>query len=101
MHSESKLLPLEVVAVFNRLGERIRRTRKVRKLTLLDLEKRCRVHHTTIGRLERGDTGVSLGVFLTVLDSLDELGDIELLLSQPEKPKHKRQVPIPSLKGDF
>ena len=101
MRQKSPLLPLAVTEANKRLGERIRRARKVHKLTLLDLENRCRIHHTTIGRLERGDAGVSLGVFLTVLHSLEELSDIELILTQPEKPKHKRGCAIPILVGDF
>lgn len=84
-----------------RLGERIRRARKARNLTLSGLESICRVHRTTIGRLERGDTGVTLYVFLIVLESLQELSDVELILSQPETPKHKRKVSEPVLDRDF
>jgi hypothetical protein len=51
-----------------------------------------RVHRTTFGRLERGDTGVSPGVFLTMLKSLQELINVELILSQPQPPKDRRKA---------
>ncbi|MYN26959.1 helix-turn-helix domain-containing protein [Duganella levis] len=80
-----------------RLGERIRAARQAQKRTLVDLEKTCRVHRQTLARLERGDPGVSLGVFLSVLEALRELSSIELLVSQPDTPVHMRsefQVPL-------
>jgi transcriptional regulator with XRE-family HTH domain len=83
------------------LGRRIRLARKARKLSLTDLENICRIHRTTLGRLERGEEGVSVGVFLTVLEALNELADIELLLSKPEMPKHLRSAPKPVLEQDF
>lgn len=84
-----------------RLGERIRIARKARRLTLSDLERRCRIHRTTLGRLERGDTGVSLGIVLSVLEALGELADVELLLSQPSKPRHERGTTVPVLEQEF
>lgn len=83
------------------LGRRIRLARKSRKLSLSDLENICRIHRTTLGRLERGEEGVSLGVFLTVLETLNELADIELVLSNPQKPQHIRSVSKPLLEQDF
>jgi transcriptional regulator with XRE-family HTH domain len=84
-----------------RLGERIRTARKARRLTLSDLEQRCRIHRTTLGRLERGELGVSVEVLLTVLEALDELADVELLLSQPDKPGHQRTTGVPVLEQEF
>jgi len=84
-----------------RLGKRIRRARKAQRLTLADLERMCRVHRTTIGRLERGDTGASLGALFTVLEALNELADVELLLTQPDTPKHRRNVATPILDQEF
>jgi transcriptional regulator with XRE-family HTH domain len=84
-----------------RLGERLRRTRKAQRLTLADLERICRIHRTTLGRLERGDLGVSLGALLSVLEALNEFADIELLVSQPDTPKHRRKVDAPVLDQEF
>lgn len=90
-----------VSAAATRLGERIRRARKAQGLTLGDLERLCRIHRTTIGRLERGDAGTSVGALLTVLEALNELADAELIVSRPETPKHQRAVPAPVLERDF
>lgn len=84
-----------------RLGERIRLLRKARRLTLSQLEGMCRIHRTTLGRLERGELGVSVGVLFIVLETLGELADIELLISQPEEPRHSRSIARPVLAQDF
>lgn len=101
MRHDQSFTPFPVLETAERLGERIRKARKAQKLSLVQLEKNCRIHRTTLGRLERGEPGVSLGVFLTVLESLQELSDVELILSQPDKPKHKRVASPPVLKRDF
>jgi ribosome-binding protein aMBF1 (putative translation factor) len=101
MRQESDFTSLQVREFASRLGERIRLARKARKLSLQRLEQMCRIHRTTLGRLERGDTGVSLGVFLTVLESLKELSDVELILSQPQALKDKRKASTPILDADF
>jgi transcriptional regulator with XRE-family HTH domain len=101
MRHETTFTSLAVIEVIQRLGERIRRARKARKQSLSQLEKICRIHRTTLGRLERGDPGVSLAVFMSVLEALQELPEIELILSQPETPKHKRAAAKPVLDRDF
>lgn len=67
-----------------RFGERLRRSRKAQGRTLADVESSSRIHRQTVARLERGDPSVSFGVALAILDSLGELADLELLVSQPE-----------------
>jgi len=84
-----------------RLGERIRLLRKSRGLTLAQLEGMCRIHRTTLGRLERGDLGVSAGVLFAVLETLGELADVELLISRPQEPAHRRSIASPVLEQDF
>lgn len=101
MRHETTFTSLAVIEVIQRLGERIRRARKARKQSLSQLEQICRIHRTTLGRLERGDPGVSLAVFMSVLEALQELPEIELILSQPETPKHKRAAAKPVLDRDF
>lgn len=84
-----------------RLGERLRRARKAQGLSLSDLERICRIHRTTLGRLERGDLGASIGVLLSVLEALNELADVELVLSKPDTPEHRRAINVPVLDQDF
>ena len=59
------------------------------------------MHRQTLARLERGDPGVSLGVFLTVLEALRELSSVELLVYQPDTPKHLRAGVDEPLERDF
>jgi transcriptional regulator with XRE-family HTH domain len=101
MRHSPEFISLAALDVAQRLGQRLRRARKAQGRTLVELEQSCRVHRQTLARLERGDPGVSLGVLLTVLEALRELPDIELLLSQPEVPRHRRgAAPVP-LERDF
>ena len=101
MRQTTDFTSLSVVDAAKRLGERLRLARKSRKKSLAELELICRIHRTTLGRLERGDTGVSVGVFLTVLEALNELADVELVVSQPSTPKYARAVKVPILERDF
>lgn len=84
-----------------RLGERVRRARKAQGRTLADLEHASRIHRQTLARLEKGDPGVSLGVALIVFEALGELADMELLLSQPDRPRHLRGESDDPLERDF
>lgn len=90
-----------VLETSRRLGERIRAARKAQKRSLADLEGACRIHRQTLARLEKGDPGVSLGVALSVLEALRELADVELLVSRPETPMHRRSSTPPALDRDF
>ena len=85
----------------SRFGDRLRRARKAQKRTLADLEQSSRVHRQTIARLERGDPTVSFGVALTVLESLGELADLELLVAHPDKPRHRSIKNEEPLDRDF
>lgn len=86
---------------FLRLGERFRLARKARGLTLSMLESKCGIHRTTLGRLERGDLGVTAHVMLAVLEALQELADVELLLTDPAAPRHTRERKTAVLDSDF
>lgn len=87
-------------ATFARLGERIRRTRKARRITLQQMEARCGVHRSTLARLEAGDMGVSFAVLAAVLEALGKLSEIEALLSNPEA-TYPLPPEIPQLDADF
>ncbi|MBK4738650.1 helix-turn-helix domain-containing protein [Noviherbaspirillum pedocola] len=84
-----------------RLGERIRQARKAQHLTLKALEHQCRVHRTTLSRLEKGDPNVTFAVVLMVLEALGELQELELVLSQPHVPRTKREGAVVELDTDF
>lgn len=101
MHQKKDFFSYSVTVALTSLGARIRRARKARKLSLAQLEQITRIHRTTLGRLELGDPGVSIGIFLAVLEALQELADAELLLSRPETPRHQRETSPPDLDQDF
>ena len=90
-----------VINLAERLGERIRIARKSRGFSLADLERICRIHRTTLGRLERGDLGASIGVFFAVMEALGEIADVELLLSRPNLKSVKLDVILPILERNF
>ena len=62
------------------LGERLRLARLRRRMTLTDLAARVGATRVTLGRLERGDLSVSMGLLVRVLgvlgleEDLDQIG---------------------------
>lgn len=101
MRQKSDFTSAAVLDTLASLGARIRRARRARKLSLTQLEQMTRIHRSTLGRLELGDSGVSIGVMLTVLEALQTLSDAELLVSHPETPAHLRATSAPQLDQDF
>ena len=65
-----KALPPVVREYLKVLGERIMIARKRREYTQEHLARLVLVDRNTIGRLENGDPGISLGVFITALWAL-------------------------------
>lgn len=53
------------------IGQLIQHARKAAGLTAAQLAERSGVERKTLSRLEKGDPGISLGLFLTVLWLLD------------------------------
>lgn len=100
MHQHTDFTSLAVQESIQRFGTRIRAARKARKLSLQAMEDICRVHRTTIGRLERGDSGVSLATAFTILEALERLSDVELLVCQPES-RTQAKPRAPNLDRDF
>lgn len=101
MRQEKPTASFEVQQTFGQLGERIRIARKARGWTLSEMEAQCGIHRTTLGRLERGDLGVSAQVLLTVFEALHELPDFSLLLGRPDVPRHRRVASKAVLDNDF
>ena len=60
-------LPPEMADVISRLGERIRIARKRRGITMEEMASRMFVNRKTLARLEKGDSGISLAVFVSAL----------------------------------
>lgn len=70
-------------ATLKSVGEGIRRARLLRRMTAADLAARAMTSPKTIQRLEKGDPGVAIGVFASVMLVLGLIGEFERLL-KPE-----------------
>lgn len=72
-------LPLAVRKALAKLGGDIQVARKRRRLTMATVAERAFINRNTLARVERGDAGVSLGIYTTVLFVLglaDRIGDL-------------------------
>lgn len=74
-------LPLPVRRLLRKLGSDIRDARLRRRIRTATMAERALISRTTLGKVERGDPGVSMGIYATVLfvlgmeDGLAELAD--------------------------
>jgi transcriptional regulator with XRE-family HTH domain len=71
-------LPLPVRRALRKLGADIRDARRRRRIPAALLAERAMTSHVTLSRLERGDPGVSLRVYATVLFALGLLDRLEM-----------------------
>ncbi len=60
-------LPAAIVRALRRLGQDISTARRRRRLTMAMVAERAMISRTTLARIERGDAGVSMGIYATVL----------------------------------
>ncbi len=75
----SKGLPLPVQRVLRKLGRDIRDARLRRRIPTTLMAERASISRTTLNKVEKGDPGVSLGIYATVLFVLglaDPIGDL-------------------------
>jgi len=106
-----KRLPLPVLRVLRALGRDLRDARRRRRIPTTIMAARASVSRSTLNKVEKGDPGVSLGTYATVLfvlglsDRLGELADIRtdtvgLELEEEHLPQRirrsKRSKPGPS-----
>ncbi len=64
--NKEKVLP-DVSFRLKRLGEFIRIARKRRKMTMAEVGERLNLGYQTVVRIEKGDPGVSIAAYLSVL----------------------------------
>jgi len=72
-------LPIPVVRSLRKLGHDIRDARRRRRIPVAILAERASISRMTLHKVEKGDPGVSMGGYATVLFSLgmqDRLADI-------------------------
>jgi DNA-binding XRE family transcriptional regulator len=71
--------PIPVVRALRKLGHDIRDARRRRRIPVALMAERASISRTTLNKVEKGDPGVSLGAFVTVIFALgmvDRLADI-------------------------
>lgn len=75
-------MPLPVKRALLKLGEDIRHARLRRRIPTTLMAERAMITRTTLSKVEKGDPGVSLGIYATVLfilgmvSRLGELADV-------------------------
>jgi DNA-binding XRE family transcriptional regulator len=60
-------LPLPVKRALAKLGDDIRKARLRRRITTMMMAERAFITRTTLRKVERGNPGVSLGIYATVM----------------------------------
>jgi transcriptional regulator with XRE-family HTH domain len=103
-------LPQPVTRALRKLGADIRAARKRRRITMALMAERAMTTRQTIGRLERGDPSVSLGIAATVLfvlgmtdrlrDLCDATVDPYLLDLDEERLPERVRLPSPRREKD-
>jgi transcriptional regulator with XRE-family HTH domain len=95
-------LPLPVGRALAKLGQDIRSARLRRRITTMTMAERAFITRMTLRKVERGDRGVSLGIYATVMfvlgmapriaDLADSRGDeVGLQLEEARLPQRIRQ----------
>jgi DNA-binding XRE family transcriptional regulator len=72
-------IPLPVVRALRKLGGDIRDARRRRRIPTTTMAQRASISRTTLAKVEKGDPGVQLGIYATVLFVLgltNRIGDL-------------------------
>ena len=75
----SSALPIPVVRALRKLGHDIRDARRRRRIPVAILAERASISRMTLNKIEKGDAGVYIGNYATVLFALglvDRLADV-------------------------
>jgi len=97
-------LPIPVKRVLRKLGKDIRDARRRRRIPVAVMAERASVSRMTLSRVEKGEPGVSLGIYATVLfvlgmaERLADLADprsdiVGLELEEERLPQRIRRSP--------
>ena len=75
----SSRIPIPVTRALRKLGHDIRDARRRRRIPVAILAQRASISRMTLNKVEKGDPGVSLGTYATILFALgmaDRLADV-------------------------
>jgi DNA-binding XRE family transcriptional regulator len=76
-------IPIPVKRALNKLGQDIKDGRRRRRISTQMMADRAFISRTTLNKVERGDAGVAMGIYATVLfilglsDRLKDLADFQ------------------------
>ena len=82
----SVVMPLPVRHALRKLGRDIRDARRRRRIPAAIAAQRASISRTTLVKIEKGDPGVAIGIYATVLFVLgmaDRLGDLAAPKNDP------------------
>ena len=75
----SVVLPIPARRALRKLGQDIRDARRRRRIPVAITAERASISRTTLGKIEKGEPGVALGIYATVLfvlGMIDRLADV-------------------------
>ncbi|WP_338357344.1 helix-turn-helix transcriptional regulator [Yeosuana marina] len=84
MKSKKTIIFPKYQEVMSRLGENIKLARKRRKLTTMQVSERAGIDRTTLYKIEKGDSKVSIGSYFNVLRVLGLQDDFLKLAADDE-----------------
>ncbi len=76
------------------MGENIKLARKRRKLTTIQVSERANINRSTLFRIEKGDTRVSMGAYFNVLRVFGLQDDFLKLASDDEFGKRLQDLKL-------
>ena len=111
--SLTRALPIPVRRILRKLGADIRDARRRRRIAVAIMAERASISRTTLSKLEKGDPGVAMGTWATVLfvlgmvERLGDLADVRqdeigLGLEEerlPQRIRRRKSKPIGSNQG--
>ncbi len=101
-------LPIPVKKALRKLGSDIYDARRRRRIPMVLMSERAMISRTTLGKVEKGDASVALGIYANVLyvlglsHRLSDLADVKfdetgLVLEEEHLPK---RIHLPSTKSN-
>ena len=78
---KTSIIPIPVNKALKKLGADLKEARIKRRLTMALVEERAGITHVTLTKVERGDSGVSIGIYakvifvLGLIDNLHQLAE--------------------------
>lgn len=81
---KTSTIPIPVNKALKKLGADLKEARIKRRLTMALVEERAGITHITLSKVEKGDAGVSIGIYAKVMFVLGLIDNI-YNLAEPDK----------------